>query len=376
MKNPIIPLYPCPDRTLIKSEGCYQYDANGKKYIDFESGVWCTNLGHSNTSVNEVIQQQIRQSIHHGYTFNNEYADNLALKLQSVTGLKNAQSVFLSSGSEAVNLAITIAQHLSKRTKILKINNSYLSAYGFGRLSAANTDKIDIPFNDYASIPKINFKEIAAFVVETGGASVEVVKFPEKDFIAQLIAEARKHNCFIIADEVTTGFGRMGAWFDYQNYNYKPDIVVSGKAMGNGYPVSAVTIGESIAKAFDEDGFIYAQSHQNDPLGCAIALEVIRIMEAQKIFDQCKENGAYFLAQLENIQIRFPDKVKEVRGRGLMLAIKFNENTDAMALHKVLFDQGFVLGCKANTFRFMPPLTIHKNDIDECIHALTRLLKF
>lgn len=375
MQTTIIPFYTPTNKLIARAEGCCLYDSDGKKYIDFESGVWCTNIGHSNEQIVKRIKKQIRESVHHGYAFRNKQAEELSEKLQELIGYENGASVFLSSGSEAVNLSVTLARHFTGRKKILKIDNSYLSAYGYAQITDDNHYLVNVRCNDSAAAGKINFEEIAAFVVETGGASVEMVRFPDKEFVDKLIGLCRKSGCLIIADEVTTGIGRTGKWFGYQHYNFRPDMVVSGKALGNGFPVSAVTINAGLAEKFERKPFRYAQSHQNDPFGCAIALETIKIIEDQNLITRSAETGDFFKSRLNELKIRFPGKVKEIRARGLMLAVEFNESTDGTWIAGRLFEQGFVTGFKLNTLRFLPPLTIEHADISKMIGKLEFLLK-
>lgn len=375
MRNAVIPFYGASNKLIVKSKDCYQYDSEGKKYIDFESGVWCANIGHSNDRLVRVIQNQLEESVHHGYKFRNHYSEQLSKELQRLIGFENGSSVFLSSGSEAVNLAITLSQHLTGRKKILKIDNSFLSSYGFGQISTENNHLVNVKFNDLSAIDNIDFSTISAFVMETGGASLEMVKFPDSLFIKQLTEISKKNNCLIIAEEVTTGMGRTGKWFGFQHYDIVPDIVVIGKGLGNGYPVSAVTINEAISEQFEQNPFRYAQSHQNDPLGCAIGLEVIKIIEEEDMISRCNSTGSYFLEKLEKLGERHYDKVKEIRYRGLMIALQFRDDFDGELVSNLLFENGFIIGFKLNTLRFLPPLTITTNDIDSMIDTLDELLR-
>jgi acetylornithine aminotransferase len=374
MNSNILPFYNTTDKLLVRSSDCYQYDSDGNEYIDFESGVWCTNLGHSNDRIIKRIELQMKESIHHGYRFRNRHSEALSEELLRISGIREGSSVFLSSGSEAVNLSITLACQITRREKYLTIDNSYLSAYGPGKISPANTQKVNTPFNERRQIKKINFNEIAAFVIETGGASVDMVRIPKYSFILDIINHAKDVGCLLIADEVTTGIGRTGKWFGFQYYNFIPDMVVTGKALGNGYPVSAVTVNKEVADEFNKNPFRYAQSHQNDPLGCAIGLEVIKTIEENKMLDACQNTGAYFKKELAVLKGRHRDKIKEVRGRGLMLALELADVIDGSQIDKKLFDNGLIVGFKANTFRFLPPLIITKNDIDKLTRTIDRLL--
>ncbi|MBP1613256.1 MAG: aminotransferase class-III [Bacteroidetes bacterium] len=374
MKNEIIPFYYPSDKVIVRSKDCYLYDSEGKEYIDFESGVWCANLGHSNDRIVHVVEKQAKESIHHGYRFRNRFSEELSKELQRLIGFKDGSSVFLSSGSEAVNLAITLSRNLTGRKKVLKINNSYLSAYGFGQMAKENENLVSVEFNDLNSIRNVDFNEISALVLETGGASVEMVRFPDFEFIAQLIGNIKKNNCLIIAEEVTTGMGRLGRWFGFQHYDVMPDMVVTGKALGNGFPISAVTVSSNVTERFHQNWFAYAQSHQNDPFGCAIGLEVIKIIEETDLISRSNSVGIYFKEQLLQVLNNHKDKVKEVRARGLMLALEFKDGFDGKKICDSLFEAGNVIGFKLNTLRFLPPLTIKTSDIDKMIDELHRLL--
>lgn len=373
IKN-LIPFYQPKENIIEKSKDCYVYDSEGKKYIDFEAGVWCANVGHNNNRLISVMEKQLKDCIHHGYNFRNRFSEQLANKLNEKIGFDGGQSVFLSSGSEAVNLAATISRHLTGKEKILKIDNSFLSAYGYGQISKENYHKIDIQYNSIDSISKINFNEVAGFILETGGASVDVVKFPDFEFVQILIREARKHETLIIVDEVTTGFGRTGKWFGFMHYNIIPDIVVTAKGLGNGYPISGVSISSDITKKLYERPLNYLQSHINDPLGCAISIEVMNIIDDENLIEKSRATGEYFKNRLDFLAEKFPDKISEVRARGLILAIEFSKQTNGSQINKELFERGLVVGFKSNVIRLMPPLTIKSSDIDELIEALTEIL--
>lgn len=370
----IIPLYGAPQKVLVRSYGCYHFDSLGKKYIDFESGVWCANIGHCNKTISNVIRRQIARSIHHGYRFRNSESEELAKKLNRITGLKKAQSSFLCSGSEAVNLAIKIAMHVTKKTKLVKIDNTFLSAYGYGRIGDDNLDKIDIEFNNINSIKKTDFSTASCVVIEVGGASIDTVQFPSVDYIEQLVAKARENHCLIIANEVTTGFGRTGKWFGYMHYDLKPDIVVTGKGLGNGYPISAVTVKESFANLLTDSSFRYAQSHQNDPLGCAVANSVIEYFEKRGMVEMAHTTGHYFQQRCLAFMKKYPNLVKEIRGKGLMLAMEFSESVDVASLNLNLFESGFIVGCKHKSLRFMPPLNIQKSMINQLLNRMEELI--
>lgn len=373
MNSPILPLYKISDTVLIKSKACIVQDLNNKQYIDFESGDWASNLGHSHEKINIALKKQADLLIHDGLKFRNQPMEELAFKLLEKLSFTNGKSVFLNSGSEAVNLGIILAKNITKRTKILKMDCSYLACYGVGQSSPLNADLISIPIDDMDSISKINFAEIAAFVFEPGNSS-GLIRFPSNNFIDSLAAEIKKNNGLLIANEVTTGFGRTGKWFGYQHYYYAPDIVCMGKALGNGYPVSCVCVTQEVAELFDKSPFRYAQSHQNDPLGCAVGIEVVKVFENENIVGQAIGKGEYFKDQLSRLQKKYPETIKDIRGRGLMIALEFVQNTNVVAINTQLLEKGFIVGQRDQVLRFMPPLIIDKKYLDQLVATLDEII--
>ncbi len=372
MNNPIIPFYKQADRLIIRSENCYVYDSDNKQYIDFESGDWASNLGHSNPMINERIKQQVDKLIHDGLRFRNNESEQLSLKLLDKLGLTGGQCAFLNSGSEAVNLGITIAGKLIGRKKVLKMDCSYLSAFGLGQISESNTDLFNIPFNNSDTISELDFREISVFVFEPGNSS-GLIKYPDSDFIKTVASEIKKHGGLLMANEVTTGFGRTGKWFGFQHYDYQPDIVSVGKALGNGYPISGLAISSKISELFQKSPFRYAQSHQNDALGCAVGLEVINTIEKLDLISKGSDKGEYFRQRLIQLQTKHQDII-EIRARGLMLAIELKTKEIADFIYNQLIENGFLVGFKEKTLRFIPPLIIERENIDELIETIDRII--
>lgn len=373
MISSIIPLYKQTDKLIVKSKDCYLYDSDNKQYIDFESGDWAANLGHSNDRISEIIKNQADLLIHDGLRFRNKQSEDLSIRLLEKLSFNGGKSVFLNSGSEAVNLAITFAKNLTKRTKILKMDCSYLSAYGHGQITANNSDMLNVAINNSDSVSQIDFRDIAAFVFEPGNSS-SLIKYPTNDFIKSIAFAIKQNDGLLIANEVTTGFGRTGKWFGFQHYDFKPDIVATGKALGNGYPISCVSITNKISILFDKCPFRYAQSHQNDPLGCAVGLEVINIFDSDGLIQQSFSKGHYFKEQLLNLQAKHKAAITDIRARGLMIALEFNSLVNAESIYLQLIDNGLLVGQKENILRFMPPLIIEKSHIDKLINTIDKIV--
>jgi len=374
---------------IVRGSNCYLYDANGNKYVDFESGVWCTVIGHSHPRINEAIRKQIQQVMHLGYRYTNYLAEEAAEALLDTIDIPDGKCLFLSSGSESVEFAVQIAKIITSRKVLLTLRESYLAAYGTAKRKGPD-EWISLDFDKCLicenftcekkceKIKDIPFDTIGAFVFEPGSAS-GTVRFPPNKLIDLLEKEIRLHKGLVVVDEVTTGLGRTGKWYGFNHYALEPDIVVCGKGLGNGYPISAVAMKHQIADELEAGNFHYIQSHQNDPLGCAVAKEVIAAIKEEKLVERSAELGGRLLDNLRNIaeQCGF---VEGVRGRGLMVSMQLLDNVQGSRNSKFLFDKmllrGFLVGCNPteNVIRFLPSLTIEEKEIGNLAGNLEHIL--
>jgi acetylornithine aminotransferase len=369
--------------SFVRGENCTLYDERGKRYVDFESGIWSTVLGHSHPRINRVMSTQIGQVIHLGPRFPGFLAEEAARDVLDITGSDDGKCVFLSSGSEAVEFAVQATRRVTGKHLLLTFTNSYLGAYGSsGRKSAdewhlfdwdvcANADHSDC-------LKEIPFERIGGFAFEPGGSGLGFVRFPPKQLVQSIVQRARQEGGLLVANEVTTGMGRTGKWFGFQHYDIQPDIVALGKGLGNGYPVSAVAMKRDVAEKLENSGFRYVQSHQNDPLGCSVAQEVIAVLCEENWVERGDAIGAYFLERLKQLGERHA-LVKEARGRGMLLALEFHphETFSATSASQSLLEQGFLVGYypAGNILRFDPALTIEKKDVAHLLDCLDRILE-
>lgn len=366
---------------FLHGENCYLYDNQGKRYIDFESGIWCTALGHSHPRINQVMKTQIDKLIHLGTRYPSFLAENTAMTILDIVGIDSGKCIFLSSGSEAVEFAVQTARHITKRDLLLTFSNSYLAAYGSaGKKGIEEWHLFDwddwIPEDD--SLKEISFEQLGGFAFEPGGSGSGFVRFPPKQLVQDIAQRIKQTDGLIIANEITTGMGRTGHWFGFQHYDIQPDLIALGKGLGNGYPVSAVVMKREIADELEVSGFRYAQSHQNDPLGCAIAQEVIAVFREESWVERGESVGEYFLEGLKQIETKY-DIVKEARGRGMLLALELHpcENFSVITAYHKLLEKGFLVGYypAGNILRFSPALTIAKEDIVDLLECLDHLFE-
>lgn len=381
----ILDCHPILKTDIIKGQNTDLFSKDGKKFIDFEAGMWCTALGHSNQRINTVIIEQINKIMNVHYNLTNDIAETLAVNLIEQLHFIDGKAVFLSSGSEAVGLSMRVSKLVSSKNKLLTFSSSYLSAFSNASFPRDENSWVEIDFlkcsncsnkdctNNCRIIKNIDFNDISAFILEPGNSGGRVLLPPNK-LVNFLAGEVKKYGGSIIANEVTTGFGRTGKWFGYNYYDLEPDIVALGKSLGNGYPISAVVMSKEIANKVEMKNFIYAQSHQNDPLGCVIANEVINILKEDNLIDRSKNIGEFFINQLNEIK-NTTSIIKDVRGRGLMLAIELNIKNVTNIISKKMLEKGYFIGTALDVLRFYPALTISKNDILDMCKALKDVLR-
>ena len=176
----------------------------------------------------------------------------------------------------------------------------------------------------------------------------------------------------LIANEVTTGFGRTGRWLGCDHYDLSPDIIVLGKGIGNGYPVSAVLMSRSVSDALAERPLQYSQSHQNDPLGAAVVSAVLHELRQQALVQRCRETGRRFFAWLQ--EIVDGKVVQDVRGRGAMFAVDLIDAERAASLHRALLDAGYIVGLRGRSLRIDPPLIVSLSEMRGFAERLAQLI--
>jgi len=368
---------------IVKAENCYLYDSSGKQYLDLESGVWCTNVGHCNSEVNETIKTQIDKIIHTGYCYANPIIEIAAKKILQLVNMEGGKCEFICSGSEAVEYGMRISKAITKQPLTLAFSDSYFGAYGMAQKRDEKEWVIydwqncscdsDICVGECKEFKNLPFDKIGVFLFEPGSSS-GLIRFPSKSIITKISNKIKNNNGIVVVNEITTGVGRTGKWFGFQHYDLEPDIVAIGKGIGNGYPVSVTMISKEVSKKLEKVHFLYAQSHQNDPLGASVANKVVDIILERDLIDRSCKLGKTIIDKL-NVLKSNSSLIKEVRGRGLMIAIELYEN--ASFIQNKLFEAGFILTKRNNSeiLRIDPALTIEEKDLDRFLERVTELLQ-
>jgi acetylornithine/N-succinyldiaminopimelate aminotransferase len=368
---------------FVRGENCFLYDEEDRQFIDFESGIWCTALGHNHPRICQVIESRLKQIIHLGTRYPSNLSEEAAMAVLDIVGLEDGKCTFLSSGSEAVEFGVQSIRRVTGKPLLLSFQNSFLGSYGSaGNKQSAEwylIDRITCAQKEIDNcLEKIPFDKIGGFVFEPGGSGISFVHFPPAPLIQSIVRQVRRMGGLILANEVTAGMGRTGKWFGFQHYDIQPDIVSLGKGLGNGYPISAVAMRPEVAEALEKGGFHYAQSHQNDPLGCAVAKEVITVFREGNWIEKGNELGNFFLNELRQLAQKHA-VIKEARGRGMLLGLEFqpHDRITAASMYRALLEKGFLVGYYypvGNILRFDPSLTMEKENILQLIECLDHIL--
>lgn len=372
---------------LDRGEGVYLYDAEGRKYLDFGSGIGVFALGYGNKEYNDALKAQVDRLVHTSNYFYNEPAANAAEKLVKATGL--AKVFFTNSGAEAVEGALKLARKYSyikagesatERSGIIAMEHSFhgrtigsLSVTGNPHYREAFEPLLpEISFaryNDLESVKALVNDSTSAIIMETvqgeGG-----IRPADEDFIKGVRALCDERDILLILDEIQCGMGRSGQMFAYQCYGVKPDIVTSAKALGCGVPIGAFAASDKVADvlAAGDHGTTYG----GNPLACAAASKVFDIFEQNKILENVRSVGAYLYKRLDEIANDNPHIV-EHRGIGLMQGLEFDAPVGGI-IAKLLESGVVTFSAGSNVVRFLPPLVIGTENVDEMIEKLKKCI--
>ena len=365
---------------VVSGEGAYLVDGRGNRYLDLESGVWCTSVGHGNPRVNDAIRAQMGILTHAGFCYSNPVVEAAAESVLSICGMEGGAAVFLSSGSEGIDYARQAVRSITKRNRSLTFHDAYLGSLSSVRDRTANWSIIDwercescpdrrrpVDCDHLDDIPD----DVAEFLFEPGSSSGQV-RFAPVPLVQKVVDLVRSNGGKIIANEVTTGIGRTGSWFGHEHYDIRPDLIVIGKGIGNGYPVSVVAMNAATSQELESAEFQYMQSHQNDPLGAAVAKEVISVIQDDALIERAARIGPMFLTALEGL-LAHP-AVLDVRGRGLMFAVDLRDELTGGEVFRTLLERGFIVGHRGATLRMDPPLTIGEDEFLSFVAAFDELV--
>ncbi len=407
----LLVVQPFMDSLIVRGEGCYLVDADGKKILDLAAGQFCSILGHGHKKFGDRLRAQVENQLHLGDQYVSPNILYAAERLAAIAPGHLNKVLFLSTGSEANECAMRIAKAVTGRTGMLGFSRGY---YGISLATRTLSSISDHPGTyDFQPAPvgqlklltpvshrcpiglqhasctlqclDVSFEMIGEQLASIAAVIVEPVIsaggmiFPSKDYLRALHARVKSAGALFIVDEAQTGFGRCGRWFDIQNLELEPDILVVSKTAGNGYPAAAVIVSDDVAAELENNGFMHLSSHQNDPLAAAAVHAVIDIVDEEGLVQRSQEMGSYFVSRLQELQERHP-LISDVRGRGLMIGLELspNENGENLAFELALLCERrgvhITYSYYEPVIRFIPPLVISKPEIDQAIAVLDEAL--
>jgi acetylornithine/N-succinyldiaminopimelate aminotransferase len=381
--------YRRPPMVFTHGRGCRLYDSEGRKYLDFLGGIAVNALGHAQPDLVRVIRKEAGRAIHVSNLFQNPYQAPLARKLVEWSGLDRV--FFTNSGSEAMDGALKLARAYAhaksagtgapKKSRILALENSF-HGRTFGAVSITYPEKYREPFaplvpgvefvrfNDVADLERQFDDTVCAIVLETiqGEGGIFPVSEP---FWQRARALATQHDIALIADEIQCGLGRTGRHFAYQKFVSAPDVVTIAKPLAGGLPLGAILASERFASAFTPG--MHGTTFGGGPLICAVALEVLNVIEKKRLLENVRERGTQLRAGLEELAARF-DFIREVRGEGLIVGVEVSINGGPIVSEAL--EQGLIINCThEHVIRLLPAFLVSRRDVTEFLSKFEKVLR-
>jgi acetylornithine/N-succinyldiaminopimelate aminotransferase len=369
---------------IARGKGAYVYDTDGKKYLDFISGIGVNALGHAHPRLTRVIRDQAARLIHTSNLYFHEFQGRLAERIARTSGLQ--RTFFCNSGTEATEGAMKMLRSHGSRIhpekiEILSLENSF-HGRTFGALSITGQAKYRKDFepllpgvrfvraNDLQSLDETFSERTAGIVVEgiQGEGGINPIS---REFVVKARELCDRYDALYVADEIQCGVGRPGAYYSYQLFEpaIMPDIMIAAKPLGCGLPLGCITATERAAQSIAPG--MHGSTFGGNALACRVALEFFDILE--ELMPQIRETGAYFRSRLEDLTSRF-GFIREVRGAGLMVGVELTGPGKQIVLDAMA--DGLMLNCTHDVvLRFLPPYIVGKREVDQAIKILVKALK-
>lgn len=380
----IMPTYARQPVVFVRGEGCYLYDADGNAYLDFVSGLSINNLGHCHPAVVKAVQEQTEKLIHTCNLYYTEPGAGLA-RLLSQNSL-GGRVFFANSGAEANECAIKLARKYGHETggkekyRIITLENGFHGRTMATLTATAQPEKQE-PFkpllpgfdyvarNDVDALEKEMDPSVCAIMVEPVQGEGGVYPL-DKEFVTAARQLTREYGALLLFDEVQSGLGRTGRLFAYEHFGVEPDVMTLAKSLGGALPIGATVAAPAYSDVLGPG--LHGSTFGGGPVPCAAGAAVMRELTAPGFLEKVREKGDYMKGLLEGLM--GAGLVREVRGLGLMLAVDL-EAPDAAAIVAAALEKRLILNnTSAGTIRFLPPLTVTKEMIEEVVEFLENVL--
>lgn len=369
-------VYPLFDVNIVKGKGCHVWDDKGQEYLDLYGGHAVISIGHAHPHYVEAISKQVASLGFYSNSVINKLQQEVADRLGAMCGYDDYQLFLINSGAEANENALKLASFYNGRTRIV----SFAKAF-HGRTSLAvevtNNPKIIAPVNDNGHVTYLPWNDVDAIkaelakgdvcaVIIEGIQGVGGIQVPAPGFMQAIRQACDENGTVLILDEIQSGYGRSGKFFSHQYDGIRPDMITVAKGIGNGFPMAGVLISPKFTPVYGQLGTTFGGNH----LACAAAIAVLDVMKAENLVENAARVGAHLMEELKKFE-----GIKEVRGRGLMIGLEF-ENPIKEIRQKLLFEQKVFTGVSGtNVIRLLPPLCLSMAEADEFLNRLHNVLK-
>ncbi|MFL6352457.1 MAG: aspartate aminotransferase family protein [Bryobacteraceae bacterium] len=369
---------------LQRGKGCYVYDVDGRRYLDFITGIGVNSLGHAHPRITKVIRQQAGLLLHTSNLYYHQYQGRLAERLAKVSGLD--RSFFCNSGTEAMEGALKMIRahgnvSSSEKHEIVSLEGSF-HGRTLGALSITGQPKYRKDFEPLLPgarfVPRNDCGALEAAVNEnTAGIVLEFIQgeggiYPlSEQFVRKARELAERYDALLLFDEIQCGVGRPGTYFAYQLLDpvVMPDIVIAAKPMACGIPLGVITANEKAASTIKAG--MHGTTYGGGPLACRVALEFFDVLD--ELLPSINAVGRYFRMRLSELMQQFPF-ITEVRGQGLMIGVELTFPCKQLVLDGI--KRGLLFNCTHNTvLRFLPPYIVTEPEVDRAILTLTKIFK-
>ena len=368
-------VYPLFDVNIVKGKGCHVWDDKGNEYLDLYGGHAVISIGHAHPHYVESISRQVATLGFYSNSVVNKLQQQLAERLGKACGYEDYSLFLINSGAEANENALKLASFHTGKTRVISFSKAF---HGRTSLAVEATDNPKIiapinanghitylPLNDIEAMQKELAKGDVCAVIIEGIQGVGGIKIPTTAFLQALREACTQYGAILILDEIQSGYGRTGKFFAHQHSGIRPDIITVAKGIGNGFPMAGVLISPMFQPVYGQLGTTFGGNH----LACSAALAVLDVFEQEHLVDNAARVGAFLLDELKKIK-----GIKEVRGKGLMIGLEFDEPIKELRL-RLLHEQHVFTGASGtNVLRLLPPLCLSMDEAQEFINRLNKVL--
>lgn len=360
----------------VRGKGCFVYDGAGTEYLDLYGGHAVISIGHAHPAYVKALSEQVARLGFYSNSVENSLQRRLAAQLGRISGYDDYRLFLCNSGAEANENALKLASFQTGRTKVLAMGKAFHGRTS-GAVAATDNPAISAPFNRTPNVEfaplndleavraKLATREFAAVIIE-GIQGVSGIHCPTDDFLRGVRAAATETGTQLILDEIQSGYGRTGRFFAHQQSGIRPDLITTAKGMGNGFPIGGVLIAPHFEARQGMLGTTFGGNH----LACAAAIAVLETIEREGLVENAARVGEHLLGELR----RF-DRLKEVRGRGLMIGVEI-DGPGSELRRELLFEKHiFTGGAGASTVRLLPALCLTRELADRFLEAFAETLK-